>query len=80
MTHPDRLRSPESLEIKTIASLILETWAITPTGLLKINLTYSLIVEVYFMKSLDAAKASLVFIKNRRNSSHLQMFFKIGVL
>ena len=32
------------------------------------------------MKSLDAAKASLVFIKNRRNSSHLQMFFKIGVL
>ena len=80
MTHPDRLRSPESLEIKTIASLILETWAITPTSLLKKNLTYSLIVEVYFMKSLDAAKASLVFIKNRRNSSHLQMFFKIGVL
>ena len=32
------------------------------------------------MKSFAAAKASLVFIKNRCRSSRSQMFFKIGVL
>ena len=32
------------------------------------------------MKSFAAAKASLVFIKNRCKSSRLQMFFKIGVI
>ena len=31
------------------------------------------------MKSFAAAKASLVFIKNRCRSSRSQMFFKIGV-
>ena len=55
-------------------------WAITPTSLLKKNLTYSSIFKVCFMKSFAAAKASLVFIKNRCRSSRSQMFFKIGVL
>ena len=32
------------------------------------------------MKSFDAAKASLVFIKNRCRSSSSQKFFEIGVL
>ena len=53
-------------------------WAITPTSLLKKNLTYSSIFKAYFMKSFAAAKASLVFIKNRCRSSCSQMFFKIG--
>ena len=69
-----------SLKIKTVASLIRETWFITPTNLLKENLTYSSIFKAYFMKIFAAAKASLVFIKNRRRSSRSQMFFKIGVL
>ena len=69
-----------SLKIKTVASLIRETWAITPTNLLKENLTYSLIFKAYFIKIFAAAKASLVFIKNKCRSSHWQMFFKIGAL
>ena len=47
---------------------------------LKTNLTYSSIFQAYFMKIFAAAKASLVFIKNRHRSSHSQMFFKIGTL
>ena len=62
-----------------IASLSREMWAITPTILLKKNLTYSSIFKVYFMKSFAAAKASLVFIKSRCRSSRSQMFFKTGV-
>ena len=49
-------------------------WNITPTSLLKKNL------KVYFMRSFAAAKASLVFIKNRYRSSRSQMFFKIGII
>ena len=52
-----------SLKIKTDTSLIRETWAITPTNLLKKNLTYASIFKVYFMKIFVDAKASLVFIK-----------------
>ena len=55
-------------------------WAIIPISLRKKNLTYSSIFKVYFMKSFAAAKASFAFIKNRCRSSHLQMFFKIGVI
>ena len=65
-----------SLKVKTVASLIRETWDITPTSLLKKNLTYPSIFKAYF-KSFAAAKASLVFIKNRCRSSRSQMFFKI---
>ena len=66
-----------SLKIKTVASLIRETWAVIATSLLKKNLTYSPIFKAYFKKILAAAKACLVFIKNRCRS---QMSFKIGVL
>ena len=52
-----------TLKIKTDASLIRETWAITPTNLLKKNLTYRSIFKAYFMKIIVDAKASLVFIK-----------------
>ena len=52
-----------SLKIKTDALLIRETWAITPTNLLKKNLTYTSIFKAYFMKIFVDAKASLVFIK-----------------
>ena len=69
-----------SFLIKPVASLCREMRAITPTSLLKKNLTYSPNFKVYFMKSFAAAKASLVFIKNRCKSSRLQMFFKIGVI
>ena len=69
-----------SLKIKTVASLCREMWAITPTSLFKKNLTYSSIFKVDFMKSFAAAKAFLVFVKNRCRSSRSQMFFKIGVL
>ena len=69
-----------SLKIKTVASLSREIWAITPTSLLRKNLTYSSIFKVYFKKSFATAKASLVFIKSRYRSSRSQMFFKIGVL
>ena len=68
------------LKLKTIASLIRETWAITQTNLLKKNLTYSSIFKAYFMKIFAAAKASLVFIKNRSRSSCSQMFFEVVVL
>ena len=79
-----------SLKRKTVASLSREMWAITPKKknltitqkktLPKKNLTYSSIFKVYFMKSFAAAKASLVFIKNRYRSSRSQMFFKIGII
>ena len=69
-----------SLKIKTAASLSSEIWPITPTSLLKKNLTYSSIFKMYFMKSFAAAKASLAFIKYRCRSSRSQMFFKISVL
>ena len=68
------------VKIKTVVSLSEEMWAITPTSLLRKNLTYSSIFKVCFMKRFAAAKASLVFIKNRCRSSRSQMFFKIGVL
>ena len=68
-----------SLKIKPVAYLIMETWEITPTNLLKENLTYSSIFKAYFKKILASAKASLIFIKNRCKSSRPQMFFKIGV-
>ena len=71
---------PVSFKLKAVASLIRETWAITPTNLLKKNLTYSSIFKAYFTKIFAAAKASLVFVKNRCRNSHSQMFFKIGVL
>ena len=70
----------DSLKIKTVTSLIRETWAILPTSLLKKNLTYSSIFKVHFMKSFAAAKASLVFMNNRCRCCRSQMFFKIGVL
>ena len=57
-----------------------ETWAITPTSLLKKNLTYSSVFKTYFMKSFAATKASLIFMKNRCRSSRSQMFFKISIL
>ena len=53
---------------------------VTRTSLLKKNLTYSSIFKVYFMKSFAAAKASLVFIKNRCRGSRSQMFFKLVVI
>ena len=52
-----------SLKIKTDASLIGETWAITPTNLLKKNLTYASIFKAYFMKIFADARASLVSVK-----------------
>ena len=68
------------LKIKVVASLIRETSAITSTNLLKKDFTYSSILKTYFMKIFAAAKASLVFIKNRSRSSCSQMFFEAGVL
>ena len=53
---------------------------LTPTNLFKENLSYSLIFKAYFKKIFAAAKASLVFIKNRCRSNRSQMFFKIGAL
>ena len=48
---------------KTVNSLIKETWVITPTSLLKKNLTYSSIFKVYFTKSFATAKVCLLFLK-----------------
>ena len=52
-----------SLKIKTVTSLIRETWDTTPTSLLKKNLTYSSIFKVHFMQSFATAKASLFLLK-----------------
>ena len=68
------------LKIKTVTYYIRETWAITPTNLLKKDWAYSSIFKASCKKVLGAAKASLVFIKSRCKSCRLQVFFKIGVL
>ena len=69
-----------SLKIKTVASMISETWAIALTSLPKKYLTYSSIFKAHFMKSFATAKASFVFIKYRCRSSRSQMFPKISFL
>ena len=45
----------------------------------KCGSSYSSIFKAYLIKTFAAAKASLVFIKNRCRSSRSQMFLKIGV-
>ena len=62
------------------ASVFKETWAIIPTNLLIKNLIYSSYFKAYFMKIFSAAKASLVFNKNRCRSNCSKMFFKISIL
>ena len=81
MIHLDRLVNYSySLRKQPAASVFRETWANTPTNLLKMNLTYSSVCKAYFMKIFAVAKASLVFIKNRYRSSRSIMFFKIDAL
>ena len=46
---------------KTVASLIRETWTVTPTNVLKKNLTYLSNFKAYSKKILTTAKASLAF-------------------
>ena len=66
-----------SLKIKTIASLISKTWAITPKNLFKRNLSYSSFFKAYFMKIFAAAETFLVFIAdNRCRSNRSEMFLK----
>ena len=54
-----------SLKIKPVAYLIMETWAITPTNLIKKNLTYSSTFKACFKKILASAKASLIFYEKQ---------------
>ena len=50
-------QTPVSLKITTVASMIRETSAITPTNLLKKDLTF----KTHFMRIFAAVKASLVW-------------------
>ena len=65
-----------SLKIKTVASLITETWAITPAILIKKDLTY----YGLFYEEFRWCKGISCFYQKQMQRQHSQMFFKIGVL